>query len=72
MGRPKAKPKPKIEVTEFFENHLTIDEFVKLMRGRYTKHTIYRWVGQGLPNKRLSGRLWFPKKEAIEWVLKKG
>lgn len=58
--------------SKFFENHITMNEFLELLKHRYSKHTVYRWVGQGIPHKRLSGKLWFPKEEAVDWLLRKG
>jgi excisionase family DNA binding protein len=52
-----------------FENLLTIEELLTMLRHQYSKYTIYRWVQQyEMPHKRIRGKLWFPKNEVIEWL----
>jgi len=55
--------------TPFFENLLTLEELLVLMRQQYSRYTIYRWVQRyGMPHKRIRGKLWFPKTEVIQWL----
>jgi excisionase family DNA binding protein len=57
------------EPTPFFENLLTLEELLVLMRQQYSRYTIYRWVQRyGMPHKRIRGKLWFPKTEVIQWL----
>lgn len=57
---------------DFFESHISLEELLQVLKQKYSRHTVYRWVGQGLPHKKVSGKLWFPKDEAINWLLTKG
>lgn len=53
----------------FFDIHITMKEFLKLLDGRYSRSTIDRWRQKGLPCRRLNGgKLWFPKESALQWV----
>lgn len=57
------------EVISLFENLLTMDELLELLKHQYSRHTIYRWVERyGMPNRRIRGKLWFPKAEIISWL----
>lgn len=55
-------------VDKIFEDLVTLKELIELLRNNYSRSTIYRWVGQGMPHKKLGGKLWFPKREALEWL----
>ena len=53
----------------FFENLLTMEELLTMLRRQYSRYTVYRWVQQnGMPHKRIRGKLWFPKAEVIQWL----
>lgn len=53
----------------FFENMLTMEELLTMLKHQYSVHTIYRWVQQyGMPHKRIGGKLWFPRTEVIRWL----
>jgi predicted DNA-binding transcriptional regulator AlpA len=32
------------------------------------RNTVYRWIDRGLPCRRLGWQLWFPYKEARQWI----
>ncbi len=52
-----------------FENYITLDELLTLLRHQYSKHTVYRWVQRcDMPHKRIRGRLWFPKLDVEKWL----
>lgn len=52
-----------------FDNLLTMEELLTMLRHQYSVYTIYRWVQrQGMPHRRIKGKLWFPKTEVIQWL----
>ena len=52
-----------------FDNLMTMQELLSMLKEQYSRHTVYRWVQQlDMPHKRIRGRLWFPKTEAIQWL----
>ena len=55
------------ESTSLFENLITFEELLALLKNQYSKHTIYKWVRQGMPHKRIRGKLWFTK-ESLLWL----
>jgi excisionase family DNA binding protein len=57
------------EVISLFENLVTMDELLVMLRHQYSRHTIYRWVERyEMPHKRIRGKLWFPRTEVIQWL----
>ena len=56
----------------FQESYVTLDELLSLFRGAYTKNTVYGWIRQGMPKKRLGRRVWFNKDEVLQWLERKG
>jgi excisionase family DNA binding protein len=57
------------DVESIFDNLLTVQELLAMLKGRYSVHTVYRWVQRcGMPHKRIRGKLWFPKAEVIQWL----
>jgi excisionase family DNA binding protein len=54
---------------KFFDNLITFEELLAMLKHQYSKPTIYRWVQrQGMPHKRIKGKLWFPKTDVIHWL----
>lgn len=52
-----------------FENLITFDELLSLLKHQYSRHTVYRWVQRkGMPHKRIMGKLWFPVPHVFEWL----
>ena len=52
-----------------FENLITFDELLELLKHQYSKYTVYRWVQcKGMPHKRIRGKLWFPKRDVLSWL----
>lgn len=52
-----------------FENLITMEELLTMLRHQYSRYTVYRWVERyGCPHKRIRGKLWFPKAEVIQWL----
>lgn len=51
-----------------FKNYVPMSELLTLLRGQYSKQTVYRWVSRGMPHKRLGGKLWFSEKEIFRWL----
>lgn len=57
------------EYGSLFENYITMEELLNLLRHQYSKHSIYRWVQHsGMPHKKIRGRLWFPRYEVEKWL----
>ena len=54
---------------KLFENLITLDELLELMKHQYSKHTVYRWVSRhGMPHKKIRKKLWFPKDQVVCWL----
>ncbi|MBM4222382.1 MAG: helix-turn-helix domain-containing protein [Gammaproteobacteria bacterium] len=54
--------------TNFFNDLLTMEELLSLLKGQYSKHTIYRWTQkEGMPYLKLKGKLWFSKNAIAVW-----
>lgn len=52
-----------------FENLITLEELLEVMRHAYSKHTVYRWTQRhGMPHRKIRGRLWFPVPDTFEWL----
>jgi excisionase family DNA binding protein len=52
-----------------FENLITIEQFVEMTKGVYTRDTVYKWINRaGMPHKKLRGRVWLPLDEVEEWL----
>lgn len=51
-----------------FDNLMTMDELMAMLKHQYCRRTIYRWIGQGMPCKRIRNRFWFPKDEVVLWI----
>ena len=51
-----------------FDNLMTMDELLAMLKHQYCRRTIYRWIEQGMPYKRIRSRFWFPKDEVILWL----
>lgn len=49
-----------------FDNLLTIDELAADLR--YARVSIYRWVRQGMPSRKIKGRLYFEPTEVAQWI----
>jgi len=59
----------KSDITNFFDDLLTMDELLQLLKHQYSKHTIYRWIQkEGMPYVKLKGKLWFSKKSVCQWL----
>ena len=54
--------------TELFDNLITIDELLLILKKQYSRHSVYKWVRQGMPHRKIRGKLWFPKDEAWKWL----
>ena len=53
----------------FFDNLVTIEEFIALSRGNITSQTVYRWLRRkGMPHKRIGRKIWIPLKEVELWL----
>ena len=53
-----------------FDNLMTMDELMTMLKNQYCRRTIYRWIWikQGMPCRRIRSRFWFPKDEVILWL----
>jgi predicted DNA-binding transcriptional regulator AlpA len=56
------------EFHTFFDNLLTMDDLLAMLRNQYSRRTIYRWIHEGMPCKKIRSRLWFPKDEVASWL----
>lgn len=58
-------------LARIFDNLLSVDELVESLGGRVSKRSIYRWVErEGLPVRRLGGRLYFNPESVVQWMEK--
>lgn len=51
-----------------FDNLITFNELLEMLKRQYSKKTIYKWVSQGMPHKKIKGKLWFPKNDVVLWL----
>ena len=59
--------------TNFFNDLLTMEELLMLLKSQYSKHTIYRWIQkEGMPHIKLKGKLWFSKNAVATWFQQGG
>ena len=56
------------KTSTIFDNLITMDELLAMLKHQYCRRTIYRWISQGMPYKRIRSRYWFPKDEVILWI----
>ncbi len=52
------------------EEYFTLQELLNHLKNQYSKWTIYKWVGEGIPHIKVRGKLWFPKIEVLLWIRK--
>lgn len=53
---------------EVFEAMWTMDELLSGLKNQYSRRTVYKWVTEGMPCKKIRGRLWFPKEGVTLWL----
>lgn len=58
----------KTDCSPFFENLLTMEELLLLLKQQYSIRTVYSWVRLGMPHKKIRGKLWFPRKDVELWL----
>jgi hypothetical protein len=56
------------KASTLFDNLMTMDELMAILKHQYCRRTIYRWISQGMPYKRIRSRYWFPRDEVILWI----
>jgi len=56
------------QVSTLFDNLMTMEELMAMLKHQYCRRTVYRWISQGMPHKRIRSKLWFPKNEVILWL----
>jgi len=56
------------DVPMLFENLMTMEEFLLMLKHQYCRRTVYRWIQQGMPHIRIRSKLWFPKDEVVLWL----
>lgn len=56
------------KIKPLFENLLTLDELRECLGNRYVKGTLYQWVNQGMPKKKIGGKLWFEREKVAKWI----
>ena len=52
----------------FFENHIAMPELLEMFHHQYSRRTVYSWISQGMPHKKVKRKLWFPKDEVCRWL----
>ena len=52
----------------FFDKLITLEELLALLKGQYCRRSIYRWINEGMPYKKIRRRLWFPKEDVLLWL----
>lgn len=53
----------------FFNDLLTMDELLALLKNQYSKHTVYRWIQrEDMPHIKIKGKLWFSQKDVCSWI----
>ena len=57
-----------VEQKLLFENLIPMNELLLKLKHHYSRSTVYRWVGQGMPHKKIKGKLWFPWLEVALWL----
>jgi hypothetical protein len=66
QSQPVSKPKA---TGRLFENLVSLTELVEgTLGGRFSKFTIYKWVGEGMPKEKIGGRLYFNPGECQTWI----
>ncbi len=59
--------------TNFFNDLITMEELLMLLKNQYSKHTIYRWIQkERMPHTKLKGKLWFSKNAVAFWFQQGG
>ena len=51
-----------------FDNLITLDELLLLLKNQYKRRTIYKWISEGMPHRKIRGKLWFDKDDALFWL----
>lgn len=56
-----------------FDNLITMEELLCMLKGQWSKKTIYNWIArEGFPAKKIRGKWWFPKTDVIQWLERSG
>lgn len=51
-----------------FDNLVRLDELLAHLKHAYSRKTVYCWVGEKMPHKKIKGKLWFSLREVEEWL----
>ena len=51
-----------------FDNLVTLSELLDWLRHNYSKWTVYKWVQEGMPHKKIGNKLWFSKQDVSLWL----
>ena len=51
-----------------FDNHISMPELLVFLHKQYSRRTVYKWVDEGMPHKKIRGKLWFPKDAVCQWL----
>ncbi len=63
-----ARPKKTSVSALLFDNLLSFDELVADLAGRYREATLRKFVREGMPREKISGRLYFKPVEVAQWI----
>ena len=56
---------------QLFDNLITFEELLKMLKHQYSKTTVYRWIyREGMPHKKIKEKSWFPKGEVAQWLVR--
>lgn len=53
---------------KLFDNLISLKELLAELNHEFKQNTVYHWVQQGIPNRKIRGRLWFDRDEARAWL----
>lgn len=56
-------------IKPLFENLMTLDELHLSLNEQYSKGTLYQWVRQGMPKRKIGGKLWFDRNRVRKWII---
>lgn len=61
--------KSRSSLDSFFDNLITMEELLALLRNNWSRKSIYAWIEkEGMPAIKLMGKWCFPKTEVLLWL----
>jgi excisionase family DNA binding protein len=63
------KSKPMLTSPRLFDNLVPMEDLLAYLKHQYKRSTIYHWIDRnGMPHRKIRGRLWFSIDEVTEWL----